>query len=101
MSASPGESEEFFWEGELTAASVPAMADAVERRMAGLPPDSQVRIDLRGVPFADSSGLGLMVAAKKRAWQRGIRVGYINPTPNVASLLRLSRLEAFLIESPP
>ena len=48
-------------------------------RLSAIPPGTEVVIDLSGVPFADSSGVGFMVRLKKRAWQRGVKVTYAPP----------------------
>ncbi|MBL9172075.1 MAG: STAS domain-containing protein, partial [Verrucomicrobiales bacterium] len=61
----------------------------------------EVVIDLSGVPFADSSGVGFMVRLKKRAWQRGVKVAYATPTAAVSNVLRLTRLEEYLLEQLP
>lgn len=88
------------WRGEVTAANVGTVAEEAESHIASLPPGSRITIDLAAVPFADSSGIGLMVRLKKRAHQRDIDVNYLNPATAVRGVLRLSRLEKYLLGEP-
>ncbi|MBL9172658.1 MAG: WecB/TagA/CpsF family glycosyltransferase, partial [Verrucomicrobiales bacterium] len=83
---SQGGGERFRWEGDVTAATVPDLAEPAESRLAAMPPGAEVVIDLSGVPFADSSGVGFMVRLKKRAWQRGVKVAYATPTAAVSNV---------------
>ena len=88
------------WKGEITAATIRHLAELAENRLETLVPDSEVTIDLSEVPFVDSSGVGLMLRLKKRAWQRRVAVLYANPTPAVINVLKLTRLEEFLMRRP-
>jgi N-acetylglucosaminyldiphosphoundecaprenol N-acetyl-beta-D-mannosaminyltransferase len=88
------------WKGEITAGTIRHLAELAENRLENLPPDSEVTIDLTEVPFVDSSGVGLMLRLKKRAWQRRVAVLYANPTPAVINVLKLTRLEEFLMRRP-
>lgn len=85
------------WHGEVTAGTVPGLAEAAEARLASLPPDSEVLVDLAGVPFADSTGVGFMVRLKKRGWQRSIKMTYVHPTAAVQNVLALTRLNEYLL----
>lgn len=88
------------WKGEITAANLQQIAEAAEKRLDAVPAESEVTIDLREVPFVDSSGVGLMLRLKKRAWQRRVSVLYTHPTPAVSNVLKLTRLEEFLMRKP-
>jgi anti-sigma B factor antagonist len=59
---------------------------------------SRFILNLGQVGYVDSSGLGEIVACKKRALQNGGDVILLNPSPRVFELLQLSRLtEVFQI----
>lgn len=95
------EAESLRWVGEITAATLSQFADSAQARLDSLSPGARVRVDLAAVSFADSSGVGLMVALKKRAHRRDVHVCYANPTPAVANVLRLTRLAAYLTAPNP
>jgi N-acetylglucosaminyldiphosphoundecaprenol N-acetyl-beta-D-mannosaminyltransferase len=87
------------WQGEITAANA---AQVWKRTFEWL--ESHYRahtctIDLAAVRFIDSTGLGLMVRIRKLAQQRQRTVSFINLRPAVRNVLRIARLEQFLLES--
>ena len=57
-------------------------------------------IDLSAVRFIDSTGLGLMIRAKKLAQREGKRVVFTGLQPAVRNVLHLARLEEFLLGRP-
>jgi anti-anti-sigma factor len=59
--------------------------------------DEPIAVDLSSVSFIDSSGVGLLLRALKYAATRGARLSFINPSPAVTNVLRVSRLEAVLL----
>jgi len=61
-------------------------------------PQAQVHINLAGVRFIDSSGVGLMVRARKEAVQRGIQLKFADPSPAVLNVLRTLRMEQKLLD---
>ena len=89
------------WRGEITAASLPVVAEEAEPRVANLPAGSQAIIDLAAVTFIDSSGLGLMLGFKKRARLRDAAVTFQNPSAAVRNVARLARLEEYLFSHTP
>lgn len=94
------DSEVIRWRGEVTSATIPQLSELAQNRLDVLNPGTEVTVDIKDVPFIDSSGVGLMVRLKKRAWQRGVAVIYTNPSPAVSNVLRLTRLEEFLLRKP-
>ena len=54
-------------------------------------------IDLSAVRFMDSTGLGLMVKGRKLARQQGTQLSYTGLQPAVRNVLRLARLEEYLL----
>lgn len=71
-----------------------AVADDVRGRLTGLIEAGEVRLvlDLAGVPYVDSSGLGVLVATMKRARAAGGDIKLCALQPDVRSLLEMTRL---------
>lgn len=84
------------WEGEITAGNTAEILASAVARFESLPEDSHITIDLSRVRFVDSSGVGLMLTLKKRAWRRGCIVRFDRPSEPVLNVLRVTKLEAFL-----
>ena len=84
--------------GELDAATAPTLqarlADTVERA------EGRIVIDLTEVPFVDSSGLGALVAVRKRALDGGTPVVLRAPHERVRMLLEVTGLagKVFAVE---
>lgn len=89
------------WRGEVTAVTRGDILEQTMPRIEALLPGSTVDIDLAGVTFIDSSGIGLLVGLKKRAWGREITVRFRNPPLVVRNVIRLSCLEKYLLEDQP
>ena len=53
----------------------------------------QILLNLREVPYIDSSGLGEMVACYKGAREKNGTVKLLNPSEKVNELLQITRLE--------
>jgi len=93
------------WYGEITAVNAEDVWErtrtyieqAVRARVASDNSESLV-IDLSVVRFIDSSGLGLMVRARKLARQSGINLRFTNLQPAVLNVVQIARLEEFLLD---
>lgn len=87
------------WQGELTAANAEdiwlATADHITARAMV---QKEIAIDLSQLTFIDSSGLGIMVRARKFAARQGLHLRYENPPGNVLNVVRISKLQAYLFE---
>ena len=57
-------------------------------------------IDLAGVGFVDSTGVGLMVRLRKSSLRSGFKLTFEAPNENVLNVLRLLKIEAFLLQPP-
>lgn len=57
---------------------------------------THVLVDLRAVTFMDSTGLGMLVAARKQARVFRGSFGLVAPSPPVARVLSLTALDKFL-----
>jgi len=73
-------------EGQLDLATAPAM----RRELSRIPlADTDVRLDLGGVTFVDSTGLSTLLALANDAEAHGRRITLVKPSPAVARLLWL------------
>lgn len=73
-------------DGELDAASAPEF----RRVVSDLCRFPAVAIDLSGVPFIDSAGLGALVGGVRRIREAGGRVALFAPRSNVGRLIRIA-----------
>jgi anti-sigma B factor antagonist len=82
-------------EGELDGVSLPVLGQTLE----GLYREGcfDVSIDLAGVEFIDSSGLGALVAAWRRCRDEGGRAVARNPSAPVRRLMDLTGISRFLL----
>lgn len=72
--------------------------DAAQLRREGerrLLPQSALAVDLSGVSFMDSAGLGALVALEKAARSKKARLVLLDPSPRVVRLLESVRLTDF------
>lgn len=88
-------------EGEVDLATVDTLRSAASRVVRNQP--SQVVFDLRKVPYMDSSGLGILVATRRRVGSRPDSVVVITDQPAVLHSLRLTGLDQVVtvLREPP
>ncbi|MCD4523346.1 STAS domain-containing protein [Nocardioides sp. cx-173] len=77
--------------GEVDMASVGAVRTCLRELM--LAGHTDVLVDLRDVTFMDSTGLGVLVAARKQARVFRGSLGLVAPSPPVARVLSLTSLD--------
>lgn len=77
--------------GEVDMASVGDVRSCLRELM--LAGHTDVLVDLRGVTFMDSTGLGILVAARKQARVFRGSLGLVAPSPPVARVLSLTSLD--------
>lgn len=75
---------------ELT---VVTAAEHRERLLAALGDGTGVRIDLSGVADLDTAGLQVLLLARREGARLGLPVEFADPSPAVADVLALTRLE--------
>ena len=89
------------WQGEVTAANAESVWNTTTTEIRSrMPPPARFRIDLSRLRFIDSTGLGIMIRARKFARERGTHIVFTNVQANVRNVLRLSKMEAVLLEKP-
>ncbi|MGI8966911.1 MAG: STAS domain-containing protein, partial [Limisphaerales bacterium] len=97
----PGSSPANFsilWQGEITATNADEIWKFTEEQIAAqAQARGQLRIDLSALQFIDSSGLGVMVRARKHAAERDVKLSFTGIQPNVRNVLRMAQLESFLL----
>lgn len=77
---------------ELVAANAAQVRDEI--RAALKPTTTQLDLDLSGVTFLDSGGLGTLISLQKSLRARNGTVRLLNPSPNARQLLELTRLHS-------
>lgn len=86
------------WQGEVTAANSDQVWEATRAWLrAATTVPRPLGVDLGRVSFIDSTGLGLMVRARKEATTAGCTLRFENLQPAVQNVIHLARLESFLL----
>jgi len=79
--------------GDVDLRSVPqlreSLADAIQR------PGQHILIDLSGVPYMDSSGVGTLVFIKREVERRNGTVALVGLQPRVRGVFEITHLDAF------
>ncbi len=75
--------------GEIDVYTAPTLADWLAPLQGA---GSDVSIDLAGVGFIDSSGLGVLIDAHRRAVDAGRRLVLARPSPAVVRLIEITGL---------
>jgi anti-anti-sigma factor len=87
-------------EGVIDLQSRDALRLEADRVFDALTPQTELVIDLAGVTFIDSSGLGILVEFMNRGTATGTRVIMRDPSGPVTTLFSLTALDrAFTIET--
>lgn len=77
--------------GEVDVFSAPAFRD---RMMELLSADPMLVVDLTGLAFIDSTGLGVLVSGRNRALEHGGAVAFACTSDRVLKLLRITGLDS-------
>jgi len=87
------------WHGEITTANAAQIWDLSLARFQENSSAPNWQIDLSGVRFIDSSGLGLLVRMKKLARTHDKTLAFVGLQPAVRNVIQLARLTDFLAET--
>src|SRR5438270_512379 len=79
--------------GEIDFTSVAEIQAAIRTAVARECP-AELRVNLAEVTFFDSSGIGMLVAARRTATEVGARFRVNNPNPRILNRLQLMGLAA-------
>jgi anti-anti-sigma factor len=86
--------------GELDLDSAPSVGTQLRDRLEGLPVGTVVTLDLRGVGYLASAGVGLLVQLHARARNRGLRLRVrADPGSVPTRVLALTGVDALLLEA--
>lgn len=77
--------------GEVDVSNASELRDAVDAAIAE--GALAVEVDLSGVAYIDSTGIGVLVGASRRAEEAGCKLSVANPQPNVRRVLGLLGVE--------
>jgi len=80
--------------GRLNMVTAPRVREAIQTAVNNNQP--RVAVDLSGVVFLDSSGLGALIAGLKTAREAGGDVRLVNPTEQVQLVLELTNMGTVL-----
>jgi anti-anti-sigma factor len=83
-------------EGEIDIATAPELGRRLDEALAGHPGDL-VDVDFSGVTFVDSSGLGVLIAAQRRARTSGGDLCVSNLPHNLRTVFELTGLDKVLL----
>jgi N-acetylglucosaminyldiphosphoundecaprenol N-acetyl-beta-D-mannosaminyltransferase len=93
--ASPADEIMLSLTGDLTVSSVPSTMRFIQESWEMKPAGRTLRLDLRAVNFADSSGVGLLIRAHRLVQQRpAARLVLSGVNPNVRNVIRIAKLES-------
>jgi anti-sigma B factor antagonist len=85
--------------GEIDMATAPDLEQAALALLDERP--RRLVLDFSGVPFCDSSGIGMLVRLYNKATVSGCRLSIRQPTPNVRAILDMTALtKIFHIDDP-
>jgi anti-sigma B factor antagonist len=79
--------------GELDLSTTPQLEACLDGLGAN---GEEVRLDLSGLTFCDSSGISAMVTASKRVRKQGGHLSIVSPQPAVRSVLEITGLLDYL-----
>jgi N-acetylglucosaminyldiphosphoundecaprenol N-acetyl-beta-D-mannosaminyltransferase len=85
------------WHGEITAANAAQVWEDTRAYLQAPRPERELALDLSDVRFIDSSGLGLMIRAKKLAQKQGVKLIFNGIQPAVKNVIQIAHLEEFLL----
>ena len=86
------------WRGDVMATTAPEICLTTLEHLKALPDGAGAVVDLANVNFVDSTGIGMMLKLKKRLWQRNVKLIYRAPTDAVRNVLRMTKLESYLLD---
>lgn len=81
-------------EGDVDVSGAPELRDLIAGLIAG--PTARILLDLSDVAFIDSSGVGILVTAHRKATESGAQFGLASPSGTVARVFELTRTNRLL-----
>ena len=81
--------------GEIDDYTARQMREAIDPAISRLHPKKLI-LDFSAVPFMDSSGIAVIIRARKRMWETGGKIWLIRPGAQPLRVLETSGLERFI-----
>jgi N-acetylglucosaminyldiphosphoundecaprenol N-acetyl-beta-D-mannosaminyltransferase len=90
--------EPLVWQGDIGAANAEEVWSMTRVYLEhSNDPGAEVRINLAGVRFIDTTGVRLMVRTRKEALRRGVQLKFTEPSPAVLNVLRILQMDRSLL----
>jgi N-acetylglucosaminyldiphosphoundecaprenol N-acetyl-beta-D-mannosaminyltransferase len=87
------------WYGEVTATNADEVWERTQHHLASASDNNgNLTVDLGHVSFIDSTGLAVMIRARKFAKRHSFHLHFTGLQPAVQNVLRLARMEDFLLQ---
>jgi anti-anti-sigma factor len=83
-------------EGDISLETIPVLREVL-RNVVESQQSGRIDVDMTAVNFLDSSGIGVLVAAKRAAATRGVDLMLTEPGPMIRMVLQISNLEEILV----
>jgi anti-anti-sigma factor len=84
--------------GEIDLATSTRLNRDLDGALDQEPAPTRLRIDLSEVHFMDTSGVAVMLKARRRALEAGARFSVISPSPTIKRLLEITGLASLLAD---
>lgn len=89
------------WGDTVTAANLPGLEAEAFEILENLTSGADLTVDLDGLRFIDSAGVGLMLRLQRRARQRHVTLTFVKASDAVRRVLSLLRVESYLLAATP
>ena len=89
-----GDGSELALSGDLDMSATFVLEPVLDRLLAGAP--SELVLDLAGVPFVDSSGLGLLIATHERTTDADVAMAITGAGPEIQRVFQIAGLDGVL-----
>lgn len=99
MAPTPAQTVEVALEGEIDLGTIEPARTRLAHVIAAAP-GSTISVDLSEVSFLGSTGMGMLVAARKQAKEAGGDLRVVRPQPSVRRVLEVTGLDTVLLEAP-
>jgi anti-anti-sigma factor len=87
-------------EGEIDLVTSTQLNRELDTLLDRLPPPTRLRLDLRDVGFMDTTGVAVLLKARRRAHDLGCRFSVVSTSPAIARLFEITGLAGLLADSP-
>ena len=86
-------------QGDIALETVPVLREVL-RNVVDSHAYGRIDVDMTGVTFLDSSGIGVLVAAQRAAAGNGTQLMLRDPGPMIRMVLQIAHLDGVLLRDP-